>query len=62
MRYNKDCVGTPIIHKSDYTKFTINLFLLILTALIDIFYTFASAYISCKEMYLYQALKKFGIK
>jgi len=22
MRYNKDCVGTPIIHKSDYTKFT----------------------------------------
>ena len=19
MRYNKDCVGTPIIHKSDYT-------------------------------------------
>ena len=22
MRYNKECVGTPIIHKSDYTKFT----------------------------------------
>ena len=27
-----------------------NLFLLILTALIDIFYTFAPAYISCKEI------------
>ena len=23
MRYNKECVGTPIIHKSDYTKFTL---------------------------------------
>ena len=22
MRYNKDCVGTPIIHKSDYTMVT----------------------------------------
>lgn len=33
MRYNKDCVGTPIIHKSDYTKFTYVLHLMIKQAL-----------------------------
>ncbi len=25
MTYNKTCVGTPIIHRSDYTKFTFGL-------------------------------------